>query len=211
MTSPARFLVLAASLLLLPAMGGRAADPEPIAAVDVDGRPVQLNATGKITAVLSSSPDTQDRTRTAGAALDRFRGRKDFGLVIVVDLRGSLAGLAQGYVRDRMKRDLDSEAERLRPSFAANGNTGNPRAELEAVADFDGAVVDALRWNKDSGKLRATLFGPDGREIRKWDDLRDPRELDRAATRSILTADLAAKAAQQAPSPAPAPPAQAVP
>lgn len=166
----------------LPAFQAAAA---PLPATDVDDRPLILNAPGAVTAVISSSPDTQNATRDAGAQLDRYRGRADFRLVIVVDLRDSLAGIVGGYVRDRMKQNLDAEALRLRPFYRANGNPHNPRADLEAIPDFDGKIVDSLHWDKDPAHLRVTVFGRDGHLLHHWDDLKDYRELDAVVTKEL--------------------------
>ena len=157
----------------------------PLPATDVDDRPLILNAPGAVTAVISSSPDTQNATRDAGAQLDRYRGRADFRLVIVVDLRDSLAGIVGGYVRDRMKQNLDAEAIRLRPFYRANGNPHDPRADLEAIPDFDGKIVDSLHWDKDPAHLRVTVFGRDGHLLHHWDDLKDYRELDAVVTKEL--------------------------
>jgi len=157
----------------------------PIDATDVDGRPLRLNAPGAVTAVISSSPATQQQTRDSGKALDRFRGRADFRLVVVVDLHGSMAGIVSGYVRDRMRHDLDTEAERLKPAYQANGNAHSPRPDLEGVVDFDGKLVDALQWERDAGKLRVTVFAKDGHEAARWADLKDYAELEKTVARAL--------------------------
>jgi len=173
------------SLAFLLLLGSVAAEAAPLPATDVDDRAVVLNAPGAVTAVISSSPQTEKATRDAGAQLDRYRGRADFRLVIVVDLRDSLAGIVGGYVRDRMKQNLDAEALRLRPFYRANGNPRNPRADLEAIPDFDGRTVDSLHWDKDPAHLRVTVFGRDGHLLRRWDDLKDYRELDTVVTQGL--------------------------
>ncbi len=170
---------------LLALLGSVSVQAASLQAIDVDDRPVVLNSPGAVTAVISSSPDTQNATRDAGAQLDRYRGRPDFRLVIVVDLRDSLAGIVGGYVRDRMKQNLDAEALRLRPFYRANGNPHNPRPDLEAIPDFDGKIVDSLHWDKDPARLRVTVFGRDGHVLRRWDDLKDYRELDAAVTKGL--------------------------
>ena len=174
------FLAVLAFLALIVSAGAA-----PLGVTDVDGRSVVLNAPGAVTAVISSSQDTADATRDAGAVLDRYRGRADFQLVIVVDLRDSLAGIVEGYVRSRMKQNLDAEAVRLRPFYLANGNHHDPRPELEAIPDFSGQVVDALHWDKDASRLRVTVFGRDGRLLRRWDNLKDYRELDAVVSKEL--------------------------
>ena len=157
----------------------------PLEAVDADGRHMTLNAKGTLTAVISSSPDTQDRTRAAGQVLDLYRGRSDFRLIIVVDLRDSLAGIAPDFVKSQIRHNLDDEAKRLTPFYRKNGNGGNPRADLSAIPDFDGKLIDALQWKPDDDLLRITLFGKDGKPIRTWDDLQKPALLADAVAKAL--------------------------
>ena len=157
----------------------------PLDAVDADGHHMTLNAKGFITAVISSSPDTQERTRTAGQVLDAYRGRSDFRLIIVVDLRDSLAGIAPDFVKNQIRNNLNDEAKRLVPFYRKNGNSGNPRADLSAIPDFDGKLIDSLQWKPDDDLLRITLFGKDGKPIRTWDDLQKPALLADAVAKAL--------------------------
>ncbi|MEM6822577.1 MAG: hypothetical protein AAF558_11625, partial [Verrucomicrobiota bacterium] len=65
----------------------------PITAVDVDGVTRTLNDRSKVMVMIYSNPAVQNRTRDAGASLDRFQGLKAFRSVVIVDLRGTLATL----------------------------------------------------------------------------------------------------------------------
>ncbi|SDT87745.1 hypothetical protein SAMN05444156_0340 [Verrucomicrobium sp. GAS474] len=162
-------LVLLALALPLPA--------KPIEGVNADGHAVTLNAKDLVTVVISSSPDTQERTRQAGSLIDTYRGRKDFRLIIVVDLRDSLAGIVPDFVKSQIRTNLDTEAKRLIPFYRKNGNPGNPRTDLAAIPDFDGKLVDALKWNPDDDLLRVTVFGRDGNVLHYWEDLKAPEQL----------------------------------
>ena len=156
-----------------------------IEAVDIDGHTLTLDAPGHVTAVISSSPETQNRTRDAGGLLDRYRGRTDFRIVIVVDLRSSFAGVFPGIVRSQMRESLEAEAARLKPFYLAHGNPRNPREETEAIADFDGALCEKLAWADTPDRLRVVVFGRNGKELGRWSDLTDYAPLQKTVSAAL--------------------------
>ncbi len=182
---PARLLFFLLGLLAL-APAAFAVSPSPIHAVDADGHPAVLNAKDAVTAVLSSSPDTQDRTRKAGAILDPYRGRKDFRLIVVIDLHDSLAGIVPDFVKSQIRHNLDDESKRLIPFYRKNGNPGDPRRDAVAIPDFDGKLIDALSWNTDDDLLRVTVFGREGRVLHYWEDLQKIDDLYGVVTKALL-------------------------
>jgi hypothetical protein len=157
-------------LCLVPLMLNAA---EPIKITDVDGRERVLNGAGKVHVVIYSNEDVQDDTRAASKSLDKFQGLAEFRTVVVVDLRGSLANLAQGYTQRRMIRDLDTEAERITPFYRSNGNEGNPRPDISAVPDFKGDISVRLGWKETAETLRVIVFDQNGKEAARWEDLKD--------------------------------------
>ncbi len=168
----------------LTALPGWAA-PDKITAVDADDHSVVLNEPGRITVILSSGEDTQDQTRAASKSLDEFKGRSNFRLIVVTDLRDSLAGLVPSYVKKRMRQDLDKEAVRIVPFYRANGSTRNPRSDLCAVADYTGAVCVPLGQPKPRDTLWVVIFGRDGHIQKRWNNLKDYAELHREAGRLL--------------------------
>jgi hypothetical protein len=168
-----------------------------IKAVDADNHTIVLNRVGYITMIVGTNEDSQDGARAAGKAMYPFQGRPDFRLIVVVDLRGSVAAWVPSLVIDRMKASLDEEAVELKPYFLANGNKGNPRNESHVVPDFNGAVCPQLNWPEGTSNLRGILFGADGREIKRWDDLTDMNAL-QADVRTALQALIDVKTARNA-------------
>ncbi|MDR1305228.1 MAG: hypothetical protein LBK76_08410 [Verrucomicrobiales bacterium] len=142
-----------------------------IKATDVDGRERVLNEANTVHVVIYSNEEVQDRTRAVNLALDEFQGLPGFRPVVVVDLRGSLAQLAKGYTRRRVARALDAEALRVTPRYRQNGNAGDPRADLCAVADFTGELSVKLGWRKPAATLRVIIFDRPGAELLRWEDL----------------------------------------
>jgi hypothetical protein len=174
-------LCIILSFGLLAALPLRAADDSPSTVnsiTDVDDKIVTFKKPGVVTVVLGCSEDTQKACRLASYSFDQFRGRRDFRLIVIVDLRNSLGGLLKGYVRDRMRTDLDSEAARLKLYYENNQNFGNPRDDLCAIPDFSGQVCRQMGWDKSlDDALHAVVIGPNGAEVRRWDNLKNYGEL----------------------------------
>lgn len=143
--------------------------------VDADEVERRLDEPGRVTAVIYTNSALQRWTREAGAALDEFQGRRDFRLVVVADLRGTMADWAPGYTVRRMRRDLDAEARRVTPFYLKNGNRSDPRPDMSAVADFDGEASVRLGWEKPANLRRVLIFGKDRRVVYRAEDQGDLR------------------------------------
>lgn len=148
-----------------------------IKGVDADNHTVIVNKPGQITLLLGTSEDSQKASRLAGEAMYPFQGRPDFQLIVVVDLRDSIANWVPSMVIDRMKAELDQEAIRLKPYFLKNGNKSNPRDSSHVIPDFNGSIFPQLGWSDGSDELRGILFNADGREIKRWSKIRNMNEL----------------------------------
>jgi hypothetical protein len=154
-------------------------------AVDADNHNIPINRPGMITVVVGTSEDSQDAARDAGKAMYPFEGRPDFALIVVVDLRDSIASWVPSIVTTRMRVSLDQEAIELKPSFLKNGNRDNPRTSLHVVPDFSGTICPLLGWKDGSGDLRVILFGVDGREIERLDKVDDMSVLQEEVGKAI--------------------------
>ena len=167
-------------------------------AVDADNHTVLINKPGFITLVIGTNEDTQDAARAAGNVMHPFQGRHDFQLVVVVDLRGSMAAWVPSVVTAQMRSNLDQEAVELKPFYLKNGNKGNPRNNACVIPDFHGTICPQLDWPANPEDLRGILFGGDGRELKRWDKLTDFTALQndvRAAIAALDEASLAKAAA----------------
>jgi hypothetical protein len=169
-------------------------------AVDADNHTVVLNKTGIITLVLYTTEDSQDAARLAGKTMYPFQGRPDFQLVVVVDLRDSIANWVPSVTISQMRSNLDKEAIELKPYFLKNGNKSNPRDSSHVIADFNGATCSQLGWSEGSENLRGILYGADAREIKRWDKISEMDKL-QADVRNAIEALLKANRAHAATTP----------
>ena len=144
-----------------------------VKAVNVDGKSVVVNRPGVITLLIGTGEDSQDGARLAGATVYPFQGRPDFQLVVVVDLRDSVATWVPSVVLSTMRSNLDHEAIGLKPWFVKNGNNSDPRKNQCVIADFSGTICPLLGWQEGSEALRGILFDADGMEIKRWSKLED--------------------------------------
>ena len=159
-----------------------------IKVTDADNHTVILNRPGFISVVLGTSEDSQDAARRAGRALYPFQGMSDFQEVVIVDLRDSIAAWVPSVVIDHMRRSLDEEALELKPFFLTNGNKSNPRRSLHVVPDFKGNVMPLVNWAGTPDELHATMYGVDGRELKRWENIGDMNTF-QAAVRAALQAN----------------------
>lgn len=163
-------------------------------ALDADNHNILLNHPGMVTLLLGTSEDSQDAARAAGKVMYPLQGRSDFQLIVVVDLRDSIAMWVPSVVVAQMRSNLDHEAIALKPYFLKNGNKSNPRSSSYVIPDFKGTVCPQLGWTDSSDHLRGILFGVDGREIERWDKIDDMGKLQtdvRAAIQALIDADQA--------------------
>jgi hypothetical protein len=193
---------LAFAMLAIPACTVSASifRPHHIRAVDADKHNILINRTGVVTALIGTSEDSQQAARQAGVELHPFQGRPDFQLIVAVDLRGSLANWAPGFAISRMRSSLDDEAIDLKPYYLKNGNRSNPRGSCHVIPDFNGKLFTELGWPQTSSNLRAIVFGADGREYRRFDQLTDINLL-YSAVRSAIADYLAVKKTREAAAP----------
>jgi hypothetical protein len=185
-----------ACILTVTVQGGAPASAavRKIRAVDADNHNILLNRPGVITLLLCTNEDSQDTAREAGKAVYPIQGRPDFQLIVVADLRDSLATWVPSVVVARMRASLDNEAIELKPYFLKNGNKSDPRSTSHVIPDFSGTICPQLGWTESSDNLRGILFGVDGREIKRWDKIDDMNKLQTdvwAAIQALVDADQA--------------------
>lgn len=149
------------------------ASPTPIHGQDVNGRAVNLNGRGHYTVVMYTNPDLEDSSREMTLALDSFRGRPDFALIRVVDLRGDVPPQMRGIVRGQIRKEMVKEDKRLKKQRGIE--SASARAPI--IADFSGSTLDALGWRSVYTQIHLVVYDRHGKEIKRLTDVNDPKEL----------------------------------
>jgi len=158
-----------------------------IKALDADNHTIVLNKPGMISLIVGTSEDSQDAARRAGKAMYPFQGLPEFQLIVVVDLRDSIAAWVPSVVIDHMRASLNEEAVELKPYYLKNGNKNDPRRSCHVVPDFKGTIVPQLNWSGTPDQLHAVLYGADGREIKRWESVDNMEKL-QADVRAAIVA-----------------------
>lgn len=176
---------LLVGLVLCGLVSGRGLAAQEIVVVDSDDRRVKLNEKGIVTLVLVCSEESESACREAGRVMDPYHGTKDFRHRVIVDLRDSWGGMVEALVKMQMRDNMDEEAERLEAVYKSKGSPRDPRKDLSATADFDGAITKRLGFGKPSEDLRAVLFDRNGAVIERWEKVPNSQVLLQAVSRAV--------------------------
>jgi hypothetical protein len=160
-------------LFMLTPLAVHASGNAPINGQDVNGQAVAVNGHGHYTVVMYTNPDLEDESRAMTLALDPFRGRNDFALIRVVDLRGDVPPQMRGIVRGQIRKEMVRENKRLEKQRGIVD--ASSRAPI--IPDFSGSTLDALGWSSTYSQVRVVVYDEHGKEIKRLADMSDPKEL----------------------------------
>ena len=79
-----------------------------------------------------------------------------------------------------VRRRFRAEADAVQPRYSARKIGHSPRADLFAVADFDGSAVRQLGMQPASNEFAVFVFDGRGRLVRRWRDVPARDELAKA-------------------------------
>lgn len=167
-------LLLLSVVLLAPRMARADATPVKISGEDVYGKPVTVNSPGHYTFVIYTNPDLEDDSREMTKALDKYRFQSNFRLVCVVDLRGGVPPTMHGIVRTEIREATAKENKRL----AKDGGIGNPSP---VIADFTGAILNALGWDSIYDDVQLVVYDTKGHEIKRLTNVSDVQQVKKVA------------------------------
>ncbi len=171
-----RFLLWSILLLMIlcPALV-RAGTGVNISGQDANGKSVTVNATGHYTVVMYTNPDLEDDSRKMTLALDPYRGRRDFTLVRVVDLRGGVPPGMRSIVRVHIREEEAKEKARLEKAGVPASSNAAP-----IIPDFSGSTLNALGWDSIYDQVHLVIYDPSGKEIKRLASVTDPKQLTEA-------------------------------
>lgn len=179
------FVALVCSGLL-----ARAADLEPgriypLTFTDVEGRQLSLRD-GRATLLTVATRETEAKAHRVGEIMpDQYVGDSHYRYVTVIDFQNRIRPFLRGIIGAVVRHRFRSQADAVRPRYAARNITRSPRADLFAVADFEGSVVRQLGMQSAPDEFAVFVFDGRGRLIRRWDDVPSPNELGKALASAL--------------------------
>ena len=149
----------------------------PLKFTDVDGRQFSLRD-GRATLLTVTTRATEPKARRVGNIVpDQFVGHPHYRCVTVIDFQNQIRPFLRRIIRVIVRYRFRSEADAVRPRYSARGIAHSPRADLFAIADFDGETTRKLGVQSASDEFAVFVFDGRGRLIRHWNDVPPPDAL----------------------------------
>ena len=135
---------------------------------DVDRNQLST-ADGHVTIFIVTPRQEEEKARALGDRVpDRYIGDPKYRFVTVINFQGKIRPPFRTLTSAIVRHRLNQEAKRTQPRYSKAHLTRDPRQDLFAVADFDGAAVSQLGIESASAQFAAFLFDGQGRLIRRW-------------------------------------------
>jgi hypothetical protein len=146
--------------------------------LDVDGNKLST-ADGHVTVVALASQFDIDRARVVGKRIpDHCLGNPRYRMITVITFQKNHNRPVRSFLNAIVRHRLNSEAQQLQRRYDQRKIGRNARADVHAVADFDGAIATKLGSSSNGvPSLRVFVFGRNGELTKKWDDVPDAAEL----------------------------------
>jgi len=168
------FAVIAATPVIADLVGGKA---YALKMVDVDGRALST-ADGHVTVLVLARRAEVDKARLVGDRVpERCLGNPAYRMITVIRFNRNWGRSMRFFSTSLIRRRLDAEARRLKPKYQAKQLTRNPRQDVYAVADFDGANASQLGLVNDSTPFLVLIFAGNGTLLKDWTDVPSAEEL----------------------------------
>jgi hypothetical protein len=151
----------------------------PLSFTDVERRQFSLND-GRATLLTAATQETEPKAHRVGSNVpDQYIGHPHYRFVTVINFRNQIPRFLRRIIAAVVRRRFRSEVDAVRPRYSARKIGHTPRADLFAVADFDGGGVRQLGMQPTSNEFAVFVFDGGGRLIRRWNDVPSRDELAR--------------------------------
>ena len=169
--------LLVALVISLPASGALSPGRVyPLQFIDVDGNELST-ADGHVSVIVFSPQSEADKAEIVGDRIPEYcLGNPDYRMITIVGFGNNRSRPVQMLFTTVVRHRLDTEADRLRPRYAAKNLNRNPRTDIFAVADFDGTAASQL-GRPDSSTFAVYVFDRRGKLVRQWSDIPSKEEL----------------------------------
>jgi hypothetical protein len=147
---------------------------------DVEGRRFSLSD-GRATLLTIATRETEPKAQRVGNSVpDQYLGHPHYRFVTIVNFQNRIPRFLRRVIAAIVRRRFRSEADAVKPRYAAAKIRHSPRADLFAIADFDGGAIRQLGIPPASNDFAVFVFDGGGRLIHRWRDVPPREELARA-------------------------------
>lgn len=152
----------------------------PLSFTDVEGRQFSLRD-GRATLLTVTTRETEPKAHRVGNTVpDQFVGHPHYRCVTIINFQNRIPGFLRRVIAAIVRRRFRSEANAVQPRYSARKIAHSPRADLFAIADFDGGAVRQLGIPPASNDFAVFVFDGRGQLVRRWRDVPTRDELAKA-------------------------------
>jgi hypothetical protein len=144
---------------------------------DVEGRQITLGD-GHALLLTVATQETETKAHLVGHNVpDEFVGHPHYRCVTIINFQNRIPSLLRGIITAVVRHRFRAEADAVQPRYSAKKIDHSPRADLYAIADFDGSTVGKLDIDPASNDLAVFVFDGHGALVRQWHDVPSSEEL----------------------------------
>jgi hypothetical protein len=144
---------------------------------DVDGNTLST-ADGHVTVIALSKEADVDKARLVGDRVPEYcLGNPTYRLITVIGFENGQSGPTRMILDTLARRRLDAEAKKLQPRYLAKKLTRDPRGDVFAVLDFDGAIAGKLGIPVGSSEFQVLVLDRKGKLLERWTDVPTAEQL----------------------------------
>jgi hypothetical protein len=158
----------------------------PLNFTDVEGRQFCL-ADGRATLLTVTTRDTEPKAHRVGSTVpDQYIGHPHYRCVTVINFQNQIRPFFRRIIAAIVRHRFRSEADAVQPRYSARKIGHAPRADLFAIADFDGGAIRQLAMEPASNDFAVFVFDGRGQLIRRWREVPTRDELGKALSAARL-------------------------
>jgi hypothetical protein len=134
-----------------------------------------VDADGHVTLLVLTTRENLPKAELVGErAPDFCLGNPEYRMITIVKF-GKHSAPIRSLIDQVIRHHLEAEAEKLQKRYAENKIEKSARADVFAVADFDGTASSQL--GGESPDFRVFVFNRAGKLLQRWDEVPDAVDL----------------------------------
>lgn len=144
---------------------------------DVDGNTLSTTD-GHVNVIVLSKQADLDKARLVGDKVPEYcLGHPTYRLITLIEFENRHSRPTRVILNALARRRLNAEAKRLQPRYLAKNLTRNPRDDVFAVLDFDGAVAANLGIPSGISVFQVLVLDRKGELLERWSDVPTAEQL----------------------------------